>query len=59
MNKKYHLLIAILLIVFPAILHFTIKNPVYQRNIEVIEIAIGFCIGLGINIILSFILKHH
>ncbi len=59
MNKKYHLLIAILLIIFPVFLHFTIKNPVYQFNIELIGIFIGFCIGLGIDIILSYFLKHH
>ncbi|MFP4023424.1 MAG: hypothetical protein ACLFVR_02780 [Thiohalospira sp.] len=59
MNKKYHLLIAILLIIFPAILHSIIKNPVYQFNIELTGIFIGFCIGLGIAIILSYFLKHH
>ncbi len=57
MNKNYQLLIAILLILFPIILQYVIKKPIYNFNIDVIDIFTGFCIGLGINIILSHILK--
>jgi len=57
MNRKQYLMIAFLLITFPILLQFTIKRPPDNYNIHVIDIITGFCIGLGINIILSFFLK--